>query len=964
MVNQVSTPDLPSEYEIAVWFLDQSDFDQNAYSQVLGQIDLQALSDSENEAIHNREIQLLREVQHPLIKGLDNRSFQNCEDLEILYNWWKVAHHEQSVLTNVFLSHYFIRYFFSINNLESISEIYAFDYLVQAPHSNAIVFSKMMLTRALIESGKYSQALRANDVLLMSEMSNITSKIRRATIQLERAYLLQKMGFFDESLKQYLNIYDLIYEIDRPSYYTSFFNSLGSVYFKLGRYHEYIELQLKAVAYAREYDDVEYLVHSLFNLYKYYVSTESWYLAEQYLEEANQIFDILSPESKMTLVLSNARMEWMYSENYSMAADLFLEAINLADDQLNTMLRIRPRTDYAEMLRSKSDYESALQIQKEIANLAKESGLMRSYFESKFHQAHIHMDSGDYNAASFLLTEASDIELHSSDFNLSLFKANAEARHLLSEGDLEQAYDIMKPLVQEVLERLRISLDVQSGFSNQFKWYLDAFSLYAEILYHKEKDSELLQFLNHQANISGMDIRKLNLQKEANLSVQDRELERELSRKILRLRNTIRHSRQSQLVTLQEEFLEAQNARNKLYQKAGIMELSGVDADISALQNQLSSDELLLYFSKVDTYVYIHAIHKKGLTSRRVLLEAGELTSIKEQINAMQDGNTDLQFLFGLYGKLVKPFISDQFSSIIVIPDHFLHHIPLEILPVTEPAHSKAYGSTEYLIEQMSVSYRNSLYEMYPSDVQTKSTPQHELLAFGVSRTSDTKSLTNSGAHIPVLNFADAEVTAVSKALGGSKEHRIFTNQHASVANFLEHVSESKILHLATHSEISFHDPLFSVIYFAGESEKNHIYAHELFDLNVNSDLIVLSSCDSGAGTYRRGAGISGLSSTLRLAGAKSMMMNLWPVRDQTAARLTSTFYEELANGHSKSKALQKAKLKYLNHYNSDPYHWGAMTLYGDDSPIYRYQIDYKLLLLMLFSGFGLIIVYLKRSHT
>lgn len=153
----------------------------------------------------------------------------------------------------------------------------------------------------------------------------------------------------------------------------------------------------------------------------------------------------------------------------------------------------------------------------------------------------------------------------------------------------------------------------------------------------------------------------------------------------------------------------------------------------------------------------------------------------------------------------------------------------------------------------------------------------------------------------------------------------------------MNEVSNAKIVHIATHSEVSEQDPLFSTIYlndYNSESNINSLYAYELFDQRLNNELIMLNSCSSGSGNYLQGSGIMGITRALRYAGAKSMALNLWAVNDKVAYEFAAIFYKSLNNGRSKSESMRDAKLSLLQNGNANPHYWGAFMLTGDPSPI------------------------------
>src|SRR5699024_943328 len=173
---------------------------------------------------------------------------------------------------------------------------------------------------------------------------------------------------------------------------------------------------------------------------------------------------------------------------------------------------------------------------------------------------------------------------------------------------------------------------------------------------------------------------------------------------------------------------------------------------------------------------------------------------------------------------------------------------------------------------------------------------------------------------------------------------------------FRSEISDSRIVHVATHSKISEVNPLFSTIYLhpdtskeSGDSLSGQIFAYQFFNMSLRCELIVLNSCESASGTYLQGTGIMGFSRALRYAGAQSLVLNLWQVNDQLASDFTIDFYKGLSEGKTKSAALREAKIHFLENRNANPHYWGAYILYGNPRPVVGQYFAVPLIALTVF---------------
>jgi len=159
---------------------------------------------------------------------------------------------------------------------------------------------------------------------------------------------------------------------------------------------------------------------------------------------------------------------------------------------------------------------------------------------------------------------------------------------------------------------------------------------------------------------------------------------------------------------------------------------------------------------------------------------------------------------------------------------------------------------------------------------------------------------------------------------------------------FLDDVEGSNQLHLGVRSGKSRKDPLLrSGLLLAGAAQtvegdynsntENGIFtAYEAINLDLqNTDLVVLSACETGRGEVKSGEGVYGLQRAFQVAGAESLIMSLWKVNDEATQILMTTFYGNWLGGMSKSKAFKEAQLTVRQKFDH-PYYWGAFVMVGN----------------------------------
>jgi CHAT domain-containing protein len=270
---------------------------------------------------------------------------------------------------------------------------------------------------------------------------------------------------------------------------------------------------------------------------------------------------------------------------------------------------------------------------------------------------------------------------------------------------------------------------------------------------------------------------------------------------------------------------------------------------------------------------------------------------------------------------------------IVISPDGELHRVPFAAL---------IGGDDRSLIERFQFAYAGSGRDL-ARPKRARATPTLELALvadpdFG------------AGGRYPPLPGTAAEANQIPPLVPGSRRKILRAGEATEAA--VKGLPPSRILHIATHGflldsatfglEVAGYEHALvkSGLALAGANRASQpagrddglLTALEVSGLDLSAtDLVVLSSCDSGAGSVTQGQGVLGLRRAFSLAGARSLLLTLWPVDDKTTAEVMVDFYRNLTTV-APAVALHQAQVDLIGRIRArdgfvSPHLWAAFIL-------------------------------------
>jgi CHAT domain-containing protein/uncharacterized protein YkwD len=201
------------------------------------------------------------------------------------------------------------------------------------------------------------------------------------------------------------------------------------------------------------------------------------------------------------------------------------------------------------------------------------------------------------------------------------------------------------------------------------------------------------------------------------------------------------------------------------------------------------------------------------------------------------------------------------------------------------------------------------------------------------------KSAGGGAARLERLTGTREEAQGIAKLTSASRRPAtVMLDFEASETSLLgQDLKAYDILHVATHGLLNAERPQFSglALSLVGDEENDgFLGVEEIFNLRLGARLVVLSACETGLGELKRGEGVSGFTQGFMYAGARDLVVTLWPISDAATARLMPGFYRRLlADGARTSApaALRAAQLEMVDGGRfSAPFYWAPFVLIGN----------------------------------
>jgi len=336
-----------------------------------------------------------------------------------------------------------------------------------------------------------------------------------------------------------------------------------------------------------------------------------------------------------------------------------------------------------------------------------------------------------------------------------------------------------------------------------------------------------------------------------------------------------------------------ERTRQERKEQAALMNVEPLN--LREVQELLEPGQTLMQYFVAPEKTFLWVMEKDRSNVQTISITQRDLA---QKVDALRKSIAELKPLRGyqslareIHELLIRPALPHITGrELIIVPHGVLHYLPFQAL----------YSSRgRYLVEDYAVSYFSSA-SLIQFTKEKRKARGNTILAFGNP---------DLGNPEKDLKFAELEAGEIKKLYPASN---VLLGRQATELQAKSLSSQYDILHFAAHAELKGDDPLSSALLLAKEAgDEGKLQVREVFEMDLNASLVVLSGCETGLGQLSSGDEFVGLTRAFIYAGTPSVVASLWKVDDSSTAQLMGGFYKNLKT-MTKVEALRHAQLQLI----------------------------------------------------
>jgi CHAT domain-containing protein/uncharacterized protein HemY len=768
-------------------------------------------------------------------------------------------------------------------------------------------------------------------------------------------------------------------------------NDIGVIYYDLGEMQTALDYYNQALPLTREIEDKAGEASTLNYIGAVYSALGDKQTALGYYNQSLVLSREVGDKARESNTLNNMGLVYTDLEEWEMAIDYFTQSLPLMREMENKAGEAALLNNIGRIFAALQEWQIALKFYSQSLAISRELEDKRGEAGTLNNMGRVYFGMGEWQMAIDSFNQALPLRRQMEDKVEEATILNNLAWTKRSQGNLTEALTDMEAGIA-LIEDLRTKIDSEKLRQSYFAQHQNRYEFYIDLLMelHQQNPDKGYDKQAFNASERARARTLLEILAEANADIRSG-IDPQLREKEFNLQQRINATESQRMELFSGEHTPEQANALKQELDTLLRQLDELRAEIrrtspryAALtqpqpltseqvqQQVLDKDTLLLQYSLGEDRSFLWAVTRDTvevyeLPPRAEIEELGEQfyqlmqnpeyrgesrnITVSPNIPQINASATELSQM------LLSP-VADKLAGkrLLVVPDGVLNFIPFAALPtpgggdeltpllVNHEIINLPSSSTLAILRQ-----QDEGRTLAPKTVALIADPVFELddrrvtgqtavKASDLGRMMVNRSAeTIIGRPIPALPGTREEAEAILALVpgGGAMSAFDFDASRATVAN--TDLTQYQMVHFATHGFVSSSNPelsgvVLSLVDEQGNGVDGFLRLHDIFNLQLNAQVVVLSACQTGLGDSIRGEGLVGLTRGFMYAGTPRLVVSLWNVDDNATAGLMSKFYGKLlSQGLTPAQALREAQLEMLASEEwKSPYFWAAFTLQGE----------------------------------
>lgn len=732
----------------------------------------------------------------------------------------------------------------------------------------------------------------------------------------------------------------------------------SDLYASKGNYQELLQTSRRGLELADRLDDWEYREYFLGNLSKAYYGLSDYVHSLEYSHRALDLARKLGDANAEQRRLGGIGINYMELNNYSSALEFLEQALKISrqlkskgseDIHLGNIGRLYTRL---------GQYPQALKYLNEAAAIAKKIGYLRGLGFNLTNIGFTYISSGEPNKAVQSLLQAERIveDKHLLGYiNVYLGAAEFKRGNSRSMDYLQRALQIAEEIGDKKLEALALnylggtqlkngqpskaaqshSRALSIGEQKDIAWVIWDAHAGLGAVYEKQGDFQKAEDAYKRAVDAIENVRagNANLDDGQKISFLSSKMEvyEHLNTLLARLHRLYPSQGYDKLAFHYSERAKARSMLDILQRDKA--DLKETPVDVAAAQAQLDGKTVLLEYFVGKHQSLLFVVTNKDF--RMFPLQGRAIGEIADKFvaGAKEPANHSAYLSYvvsghKLYNLLVKPAegLLKGKNHLVIVADGRLHYVPFAALldRTVELQGDVNFSKLPYLIKKYSIRYAHSasvlkaLNEARPTQAASRG-------FLGISANPKGNYFAKNGYLKGGTLYTSMEVNAIA---------RMYMSKAVVAAPTRENVkavlgtADYKGIHFAVCGMFDGSHPRLDLNCGEDAKQSRYLNLSDILGLDLKTELVVLSACQTGLGHDAKGEGVLGFSRAFIYAGASAVMVTLWRISDQSSPEFMGRFHKYWKS-HNKADAVRLAALDLIQSKYAHPFHWASFVLVG-----------------------------------